>query len=247
MKKARFNVGDKVRILDGSKIKDYTFDWVSNMSKYVDRTATIDEIIENKSGKIAYWLEGFPYKWDERGLAPAENQTIVIYRNGNDVIAKDKSTGKSAKARCSKEDTFDFNVGAKLAFERLMGQGRKFKVGDKVIGNAKANNEYCLITEGWKGTVIESLSDGKITVRDKKGATYRVKEDCFDLDTSPTYYNGKVVCIKNRPYDFTVGKIYEFKDGQVVDNGGMKRPAYGPLESLEDHFMYRDSFIEVVE
>lgn len=48
------------------------------------------------------------------------NETIVIYRKDNEVIALDKATGKKAIAKCSPEDTFDFNIGAKLAFERLM-------------------------------------------------------------------------------------------------------------------------------
>jgi len=42
----------------------------------------------------------------------------------------------------------------------------------------------------------------------------------------PKYYNGKVVCIKNRCDDreFTVGKIYEIVDGQFTDNLGRTRP-----------------------
>ena len=35
MNKPKFKVGDKVKILDGSKIKDYTNGWVDYMSKYV--------------------------------------------------------------------------------------------------------------------------------------------------------------------------------------------------------------------
>ena len=44
-------------------------------------------------------------------------QTIVIYRDGNSVIAKDKVTGKKAVAKYHPDD--DFMVGAKLASERL--------------------------------------------------------------------------------------------------------------------------------
>lgn len=46
-------------------------------------------------------------------------ETIVIYRDGNSVIAKDKETGKKAVAKCHPDDEFDFMVGAKLALERL--------------------------------------------------------------------------------------------------------------------------------
>lgn len=49
----------------------------------------------------------------------AHKQIIVIYRDGNSVIAKDKETGKKAVAKCHPDDEFDFMVGAKLALERL--------------------------------------------------------------------------------------------------------------------------------
>lgn len=50
-----------------------------------------------------------------------KRDTIVIYRNDNKVIALDKSTGEKAEARCNPTDKFDFHIGARLAFDRLMG------------------------------------------------------------------------------------------------------------------------------
>lgn len=50
-----------------------------------------------------------------------KKDTIVIYRNDNRVIALDKSTGEKAEARCNPTDKFDFHIGARLAFDRLMG------------------------------------------------------------------------------------------------------------------------------
>lgn len=46
-------------------------------------------------------------------------ECIVIYRNGSETVALDKTTGKKAVAKCSPEDTYDFYTGAQLAFERL--------------------------------------------------------------------------------------------------------------------------------
>lgn len=49
-----------------------------------------------------------------------EYDEIKIYRVGNKVIATNKN-GQEGVAKCNtKFDTFDFNVGAKLAFDRLM-------------------------------------------------------------------------------------------------------------------------------
>lgn len=54
-------------------------------------------------------------------LKPLDNdETIVIYRKDNETIALDKRTDKKAVAKCSPEDTYNYETGAKLAFNRLM-------------------------------------------------------------------------------------------------------------------------------
>lgn len=76
-------------------------------------------------------------------LKKVGNETIVIYRKDNKVIALDKSTGEKAEAKCNPADEFDFRTGAKLAFNRLMGEDvksdnsvrevkRKAKVGEYI-------------------------------------------------------------------------------------------------------------------
>ena len=117
---SKFKVGDKVRILDGSKINNYEGGWITKMGRYVGEIHEISNVEYLSSDSTRYRLEDIAYVWDERGLERCGNETIVIYRKGNEVIALDKRTGKKAIAKCSPEDTFDFNVGAKLAFDRLM-------------------------------------------------------------------------------------------------------------------------------
>lgn len=53
------------------------------------------------------------------------NECIVIYRNDNEVVALNKTTKEKAVAKCSPEDTFDFKVGAKIAFDRLIDKEKK--------------------------------------------------------------------------------------------------------------------------
>jgi hypothetical protein len=60
-------------------------------------------------------------KTEDLGIVKNSDDTIVIYRNNNKVIALDKSTGEKAEARCNPTDKFDFHIGARLAFDRLMG------------------------------------------------------------------------------------------------------------------------------
>lgn len=55
---------------------------------------------------------------------------IVIYRNGDKVVAKNKVTGKIGEAKCHPNDEFDFNIGARLAFDRLM-DSKDEKIEDK--------------------------------------------------------------------------------------------------------------------
>ena len=53
----------------------------------------------------------------------------------------------------------------------------------------------------------------------------------------PKYYNGKMVCVENGGHDWwTVGKIYEYKDGVVTADDGDKYPKRGaePYRDAED-------------
>ena len=53
----------------------------------------------------------------------------------------------------------------------------------------------------------------------------------------PKYYNGKMVCVNNGGYYWwTVGKIYEYKDGVVTADDGGKYPKCGeePYRDAED-------------
>ena len=53
----------------------------------------------------------------------------------------------------------------------------------------------------------------------------------------PKYYNGKMVCVENGKYSWwTVGKIYEYKDGIVTADDGDKYPKNGqePYRDAED-------------
>ena len=136
---SKFKVGDKVRILDGSKIENYRGSFADEMKHYIGETATISGVSELEP--IGYYLKGYSYIWDERGLELAKPDTIVIYRKYNEVIALDKRTGKKAIAKCSPEDTFDFNVGAKLAFNRLM-NGNKENI--TVEDMRKMLDSYCI-------------------------------------------------------------------------------------------------------
>lgn len=137
---SKFKVGDKVRILDGSKIKNYLGGWILKMGRHVGEVHEISNVEHLSSYSTNYRLEGVAYVWDERGLERCGNETIVIYRKDNEVIALDKRTGKKAIAKCSPEDTFDFNVGSKLAFDRLMNGNKESTIVEDMRKRLKS---YC--------------------------------------------------------------------------------------------------------
>jgi hypothetical protein len=136
---AKFKVGDKVRILDGSNIKNYTGSWCAeSMKKFVGEVDVIEKVIVRDDGNVVgYYMEHNSFIWDERGLELAENkrkfkvggkvketlpQKIVITTDGKRttaVLYDGKKHIKESSAVCSDDDEFNFMTGAKIAFERL--------------------------------------------------------------------------------------------------------------------------------
>lgn len=130
---SKFKVGDKVRILDGSKIKGYTGNWFwPLMKKHVGEVHTIASVDSDWSGgRVAYCLKDVGFAWDERGLDLVKEtipKKIVITSNGKTTTAAlydGKRRIKSTEARCSDSDVFDFMTGAEIAMDRLTGHPHK--------------------------------------------------------------------------------------------------------------------------
>jgi hypothetical protein len=78
-KVTKFKVGDKVRILDGSKIKDYTGGFVYEMKQNIGKLATIASI-EMRGERYCYFLVEYGCIYDERGLELANklNKSLTI-------------------------------------------------------------------------------------------------------------------------------------------------------------------------
>lgn len=131
----KFSVGDKVKVLDGSNIENYTGGWFEYMSKYVGKTYTITDVHEYLSGRVAYSVENSLLMFDERGLKLVENKVVITYVE-NMTIAKRYENGNCVKtgvAKCSPEDTFSEETGAKIALERLFAKSfdwESFKKGE---------------------------------------------------------------------------------------------------------------------
>ena len=143
MSKPKFKVGDKVRILDGSKIKNYIGGWADGMKRFIGEIVTIKSVTRHSPAPNSYRLEEHLYTWDERGLELVKPEKIIIYRNGAEVVAKNTTTGKTGIARCNPTDEFDFNTGVKIAFERLINpepEKPKYYTGKVVCINSKTSS-----------------------------------------------------------------------------------------------------------
>ena len=87
---------------------------------------------------------GFDYHVKSKGNEEEDNmdEKIVVLRNGKTVTATKYADGKkvnSATAKCHPDDKFNFNVGAKIAMGRLVGENDNTdeKALDKTLGEAK--------------------------------------------------------------------------------------------------------------
>lgn len=146
----KFKVGDKVKVVrnDGSRNTRAAFIGAVGVIKHIDICDTkLPYAVEFREENTEY-SSCFGHCEKERGywccdemlelVEKKPNECIVIYRKDSDVIALDKRTGKKAVAKCSPDDEFDFNIGAKLAFERLrekiyrIVKQYEYEVGDKV-------------------------------------------------------------------------------------------------------------------
>lgn len=135
----KFNVGDIIK--GGQKSGYYYCVTNEHMTKavvtkvYEDKTDDIKiKVLEHNNKKYigerhqvcsAYF--DLVKRKKEKSRKP-----IVIYNRDKEVIAVDKNTGKKAIARCCPEDTFDFETGAKIAFERLLSDPNSIVIGDIV-------------------------------------------------------------------------------------------------------------------
>lgn len=137
MEKHKFKVGDRYK-----------------SGYFADNDAVI-EITEISGGTVFYkdvvgesiGLKHFQIGSIFSAALEKVDTTIVIYRNGNKVVALDKSTGEKAEANCNPADEFDFRTGAKLAFNRLMGEDVKPDNGVREVKRKAKVGEYIKIVD----------------------------------------------------------------------------------------------------
>ena len=235
----KFKVGDKVRVVrnDVNRNARNAIIGAVGVIKHTDTCESkLPYAVEFREENTEY-NDCFGHCEEKRGywccdemLEPVRrksNECIVIYSKDSDVIALDKRTGKKAVAKCSPDDEFDFNIGAKLAFERL-GEKKyrivkqdEYEVGDKV----KFVDKWSTGTnEDRFGRHDDFLGD-ILTIEDIKiGLTttyYKIKEsNRKEWYPKNWWFNDK--CIEGKAVE--INESDEIKVGdyvKVVDRGKM--------------------------
>lgn len=156
-----------------------------------------------------------------------KNDTIVIYQKDNTVVALNKITGKKSIAKCHPDDEFDFNVGAKIAFNRLMDDEAvndvpteeatkrsilKFKIGDEVVLNPS-----CKIGKTYGGiTLLDKMAE--------YGKVFKITSERFSASGGEVY--GVIYELSDNIYDYSEEMLMPASEAikvgdevQVTDDG----------------------------
>lgn len=163
--------------------------------------------------------------WYTDMIRPIESQTIVIYPKGLETIAllkEGKKVIKQANAKCNPTDEFDFNVGAKLAFSRLMGDEaaiieylpsiREVKRPAKVGEWIKITHSYYDDNSFNNGDILEVLcvdASGYLKI----STTNNPRGDCWNWVTSSDDY----VVLENYQPEETAKTLADYTDKELIN------------------------------
>lgn len=165
----KLKVGDKVRIKNE---RGPRWNPDGKMNKWMGKEVTINEIKgrniyikedadEYMHGKLNGW------SWEESDFEPLDNdnnETLFVYRKGSETIGILKKNGREVKravAKCCEDDTYDFQTGAELVFERIFKDCESAvpKLNAKVVCIHSGSIEF---TQGKVYEVINGVLKGRI-------------------------------------------------------------------------------------
>jgi len=194
----KIKVGDQVTIrsdlTQGNMFGD-EFYVTDSMAAMAGEKVTIIDSWDTYYG-TAYKVSNSTWTWRDQCFAEGIGQTIIIHTDGHTTTAllkEGKRVVKSAAARCNPADTYNYTVGAQLAFNRLM-YGTDYRQAEVTFKGAVAEDKpaqepvklYCVkdYSPGeWctRGEVYEIARDGaRITYDDGWTCGLSIETDTFN-------------------------------------------------------------------
>lgn len=256
---SKFKVGDMVRT--SIKLAEKHGDMFGIGAEFWEdsKTRKVLAVYDDNTVQTDYKLSGTDFFWPEYALVSAEpREFIVIRRAGSDVIASHKRVDeivKTAKAKCAPSDEFNFETGAKLAFDRLMGREEpksqpapeplyaqyfkhsveaekrsSMKIGDRVVHPIHGSGTVVGFERDNMGDWVWYMEDGDNS-RPYPGSEGVLKK----IAPEPKYYTGRVVCISG---EYGIGKIYTVVNGRFTDKTMNIALPYKSVEHMNDTFLF---------
>lgn len=245
MEKRKFKVGDIVKVKKNAVILNI---------RTVGECGTVKKLLTDNYCSVEFDkfvgghdCDGFAkegHGWncaeDALDLVKTQNETIVIYRNDNKVIALDKSTGEKAEAKCNPADEFDFRTGAKLAFNRLMGEDVKPDNGVREVKRKAKVGEYVKVVN--EKSVFNTYKNGEIFK-----VTYVTKSGCICKNSEKQcglWHEEYVVLENYKPEE----KVQEQNDSEIHVGDMIEVTQSGGCYSMYDTWSglgsYRQNFVK---
>lgn len=242
MEKHKFKVGDRVKVKNDTIILNRnTVGECGTVKKLLmDNYCSVefDKFVRghNCSG-FAKEGHGWNCAEDSLDLVKTQNETIVIYRKDNKVIALDKSTGEKAEASCNPADEFDFRTGAKLAFNRLMGEDVKPDNGVREVKRKAKVGEYVKVVN--EKSVFNTYKNGDIFK-----VTYVTASGCIckNSDGNAGLWHEEYVVLENYKPEENDSEIHVGDMVEVTRSGG----CYSEYNTWSGLGNYRQNFVKGV-
>lgn len=243
MEKHKFKVGDRVKVKK---------DIVTLNRRTVGKCGTVKELLTDNYCSVEFDEfvcghdcngfakegHGWNHAEDALDLVKNQNETIVIYRNDNKVVALDKSTGEKAEAKCNPADEFDFRTGAKLAFNRLMGEDVKPDNGVREVKRKAKVGEYIKIVDAQPYLIPYKNGDiFKVISTNKPGVV--IEKDGTPVTSA---WHREYVVLENYKPEKEPEKKDEICVGDTVKviNGSKQYDMYGTWSGLDG---YKQNFV----
>lgn len=189
MRTAKFKKGDKVKLLYGGNIPNYSGLWMPSMNDYVGNETTIRAVqYDRYTNSFRYMVEDNLYMWDERSiesLEPKPNWKVLITpidnENTEGKLLEGNKIIKTVATKKSKDDEYSMEEACKVIIERLFEEPKVETFPDGTIVEITDETAYKYqLPRGLRGKVVKYLEYVQSYVIDF-GMSYHYTHDCCCL------------------------------------------------------------------